>query len=79
MAKKYYKTEFKLIILSEEDISNIDLEDIAREVNETSVLHTFDVSSVQELTPKEAADNLIDAGSQPEFFRLDKDGNSVDI
>jgi hypothetical protein len=83
---KFYKTTFTIDVLSEEPFEgghplgdSVSLEQIAYEINEGSCVGT-NLRSVQvELTPKEAADALIEAGSDPSFFSLDDQGNAVEI
>ena len=76
--KKYYKNVFKLVVLSEEPIEDIDLSDINYEVTEGHwVLHTF-VCDPKEVSPKQMVDLLNDAGSEPGFFQLNDDGTLND-
>lgn len=76
---KYYKTTFEVVVLSEEPITDIDLEDIPYLVNEgNGVLHTFVATDEKKLYGKEMAEQLYDAGSEPEFFNLDDNGEIVD-
>jgi hypothetical protein len=75
--RKFYKTTFEIVILSQEPIDEIKLEDIAYEVTEGACcLHTFRMEQETHLTGKEMADELRDAGSDPGFFMLNPDGTS---
>lgn len=66
--RKFYKTTFEIIILSEKPIDEINLEDIPYEVTEgPCCLHTFRMEQETHLTGKEMADELCDAGSDPGF------------
>ena len=73
--RKFYKHTYKIVILSESPDED-DLDNIADNVNEgPDCLHTWERLQVEELTGKETADALSDAGSEPGFFMLDDQGN----
>jgi hypothetical protein len=75
--RKFYKHTYKVVVLSESPDED-DLYDLADNVNEgPDCLHTWELSETKELTSKEAADALYDAGSEPGFFMLDDEGNSM--
>jgi hypothetical protein len=77
--KKFYRTEFKLVVLSEEKPANdMSLRQIAHEITDGDCSGDLEEVEVRELTPKEAADALIEQGSDPDFFGLDEDGNAID-
>lgn len=75
--KKYYRQTYRIVVLSESPAED-ELDNIARSVNDgPDCLHTFELEKTEEMTGKEAVDALIDAGSEPGFFRLDEDGNPI--
>lgn len=70
--KKFYKTTFTVIVLSEEPIHNMALEDIAREVNEGDcALHSFTPKS-ETVSKNKMVDLLYAAGSDPDFFQIEE-------
>lgn len=79
MARKFYKTTFRIEVLSEGE-----LPDFATLGRIEEAFTTGDCSGVwteeltQPLTPREAAQALLDQGSDPGFFQLDDDGNDVE-
>ena len=77
----FRKTTYTFTVISEEPISgSMDYTDILRECEQGDFVLEYDSPqpTVVELTPKEAADALYNAGSQPEFFGIDDDGNPID-
>jgi hypothetical protein len=72
---KYYKKEYRCVVLSQDEEID-DIEFIGYNVtNGDDCLHTWEQVTSEELTGKQAADLLIDAGSDPGFFMLDENGN----
>jgi hypothetical protein len=76
--RTFYRTVLKVEILSETPYNETSLEQVAYDINEGDQVGkiTTEISS-EELNGKEAAAALSDAGSEPEFFMLDKNGNDV--
>ena len=75
---KYYRKEYKCVVLSESDADD-DIEYIGYNVtNGDDCLHTWECVGTRELSGKEAADLLTDAGSDPGFFNLDEKGMPLD-
>lgn len=75
---KFYKTEFKIVILSEDPIGDIALEDLNYFVTDgPGCLKQFSETKQTELTGKKAVRELYAAGSDPEFFQLDDKGNDL--
>lgn len=71
MQRKFYKTEFKIVVLSEEPIADINLEVMGNEVTTGDcVLSVFECVKQKTMTPKQAVKALYDAGSEPGFFQL---------
>ena len=73
--KKYYKTTFKIEILSQDkDVSNLELSEVSYAIVEGDCSGDIEVTEVKELTPVECATALIEQGSDPGFFQLSEDG-----
>jgi len=79
MAKRsFHKYTFTLTVLTDRKIpSDMDLLDICREADDGDFVMDWE-SDVEFLTGKQMADALKDARSEPEFFELDDDGNSLE-
>jgi hypothetical protein len=77
--RKFYRNTFTLVILSEhEPLTNVDLDNLGYLVSEgPCVLHSF-MEADEQIDSKQMADLLTDAGSMPDFFQLDRDGNDTD-
>lgn len=75
---KFYKTIIRVEILSEDQpVDDLDLKQIAHEIYDGDCVGTSSLISKNELTGKECADELCELGSEPEFFGLDDNGNSL--
>jgi hypothetical protein len=73
--RKFYATTFTFKVLSEEPVYNSSLADLTYAVDEgPCVMHSFDSDGGKTVTPKDMADLLTEAGSDPSFFDLDPDG-----
>ena len=74
-----YQTKITFYVLSETPINpHLDLDGIVYECNEGEYV-MGDVNHEQEtLSGKQMADALIAAGSTPDFFELDEDGNHIE-
>lgn len=77
--RKFYLTRFIVEVLSEGEIPDgVDMRDVMRECDEGEyVLHSTNTESIEH-TPKNMAKLLNDAGSDPEFFQLDENGEDLD-
>jgi len=78
MKPKYYRTEIKVVVLSEEPYEFESLENTAYHITDGDC--SGEVSIVEankELTGPEMARALQDQGSDPEFFQLDASGNDL--
>lgn len=78
-ARKFYKTVIKFEVLSEEPIpDNVDYSQILFECKEGdySMRELGEKQTV--LNGKQAARALINQGSDPEFFQLNKDGEDIE-
>lgn len=76
MSRKYFATTFTVTILSEDQsCENMDLRDALDEAYDGAFVASWPkAAEVKELTPKEAADALYEADSEPGFFCLDDNG-----
>lgn len=74
---KFYKTIVMVEVLSDSPIGNPSLSEVEYLISEGGCTGEYWVESVSELTPKEMAQCCIEHGSDPEFFEIDSDGNSV--
>lgn len=76
--KKIYKNVFQIVVLSEDaPVSNCDLGVINFDITEGDCSGEVKHLSSELLTPKEAADALLDQGSDPSFFGLTPDGKDM--
>lgn len=76
--KKYHKTVFKVTVLSEEPFEYDGIESIAYSITQGDCSgHTEEIKR-QRLTGKQMAKELLNQGSDPEFFQLDKEGNEIE-
>ena len=75
---KYYKTVIQVTVISEGQYTNENLEGINDDITDGPCSGAVETVSQVELTAKEAADALMEQGSDPEFFQLDEDGNPLD-
>lgn len=74
----FYKTIIQIEVLSEDKpVDDLDLRQISYEIYDGDCVGASSLISKQELTGKECANELYDLGSEPEFFNLDDDGNSL--
>ncbi len=76
----YYKTTVSIDVLTEEPIpDHYTLEDIGYEIEQGDWVG-YNIQSKQvELTPKEIVEALKEAGSDPDFFQLDDEGNKAEL
>ena len=77
--RKFYKTTITFEVLSEEPIPSwMELQNIVYETEEGDYSGAT-VGNVQvELDGKQAVKELAAQGSDPEFFRLDEEGNDLE-
>lgn len=75
--RKFYKHTITIEIVSENDAVPHDLADIAYAISDGGDSGTWDVTSTKKLNGKQAAEELMAQGSDPEFFGLDREGNDV--
>jgi hypothetical protein len=70
MKKKFYKTVFTFEVLSEEPLESMSLSDLEYETSEGHCVGRFGETTSEELTEEQVCDELIEFGSQPEFFDI---------
>lgn len=72
--RKYFWTEFKLMVLTEEPLGTTNLDDLPALVNDgPCVMHTFSSQS-QQVKARTIAQMLNSAGSEPVLFGLSPAG-----
>lgn len=77
--RKFFKTTFKVEVLSEEaPVEWDDLSDVAYAITEGECSGKITDERVERLNAHDAALALQKQGSDPEFFRLDAHGNEVE-
>jgi hypothetical protein len=76
--RKFYRTVISVVVLSEGPFIYDDLDDVNSAITTGDHVGTVTETSVKTLTGKQAANALLDAGSEPGFFELDDEGNDID-
>jgi hypothetical protein len=76
---KYYRTLIQIEILSENNPigDGLNLSEIDYDITEGDCSGEITTLSQEEVTSKQMAELLIAQGSDPSFFMLDKNGNSI--
>lgn len=77
--RSFYKRIIELTVLSEEPIKNMALGELSYECMEGALSGSLEIKETVVINGKEAADALKKQGSDPEFFRIDEDGNDLDV
>ena len=79
MARKFFRTLISVEVLSEDaPISDeTSLEEISYLISEGDCSGALEIVGRESLSGSEAAQALISQGSDPEFFRLDRDGREL--
>ena len=77
-SRKFYKTVYKVEILSEEPTELMDLDEIAQAISDGPYSGNCYKDSTDEVDGPSMAKLLEDQGSSPEFFQLDSEGNDLD-
>ena len=79
--RRFFKTEIRVIVLSEDEWSPEDhgLGDIAYMIDEGPCAGYMQHISTEERFPKQMAEDLYEAGSEPAFFMLTDDGHDIDV
>jgi len=77
--RKFYKTIITFEVLSEEPIPmDMEVQNIIDEAIEGGYSMSDAGMSAIEMDGKQAAKELIEQASSPEFFRIDENGNDID-
>lgn len=78
--KTIYKTTFVIEVLSEQPLpENVSLHMIEYETEDGDwLLSGKRVDTKEELSGRQAVEAILEAGSQPEFFQMDDEGNELD-
>lgn len=78
-ARKFYRTEFTIIVLSEEPVpAGIKLSRLEYEITDGAWSGDFSTTGSKEVTGKEMAKMLQEQASDPSFFNLTEDGKDAD-
>jgi hypothetical protein len=79
MSKTFYKTKISFHVLSQEPIpDDMDIDTIYQECIDGEYSGDLEYEKeVSKLTGKQAAQELINQGSDPSFFQLDEKGKST--
>jgi hypothetical protein len=76
--RKFYRTTYKVVILSEGEYGKASLYRIHYDITEGSCSGEVKRVSSKALTPRKMAKALMEQGSDPEFFMLDENGNEIE-
>lgn len=76
--RKFYRTELKVVVLSEEPVNFEDLYGVHLAITDGSCSGNWNVAKVSELDGKQAVRALRAQGSDPEFFQLTDKGEDLD-
>ncbi len=77
--RKFFKTVLTVEVLSDESPLEWDsLADVSYAITDGDCSGKITNEAVTKLSGPEAAKALQDQGSEPEFFRLDEDGNDLE-
>lgn len=74
---QYFRTVIEVEILSEDEPWNGELVDLAYNINDGGCSGRVRIKLSNEVTPKRMAQLLQSQGSDPGFFSLDENGNTV--
>ena len=78
--RKFFKTVFKVTVLSEEEPSgHVSLDYLAQATKDGDWCGETEMLMPKKLNGKQAAKALLALGSEPECFQLDENGNDLDV
>lgn len=77
MKKQLHKTVITVEVLSEDAFDFNDLSDINYHITEGDCSGKYFIAEQTIIEGKEAADAVMEQGSDPEFFGMDEDGNDT--
>lgn len=76
----YYRTPVTITVLSEGPLDEeMSPAEIAYAIDEGDCVGTVEFGTSEKLSGKAMAEALTAAGSEPEFFQLDPDGDQLDV
>lgn len=79
MKKTIYKTVIEVEILSEDPIPDgISLSEVAEQGYDGDFSVVAETKSSKPIRGKKAVEAIINQGSDPEFFGMDRDGNEIE-
>lgn len=79
MERTFYRTVYTITIISERPADGYEsLADLEAEFTNGGFSAEVEAGESEEITPKEAAEALMDQGSDPAFFELDERGRDLD-
>jgi hypothetical protein len=73
--RKFYVTEVKIRVLSEDEPWEGDLSDLSYDITEGHFVGYDFGTQISQVSAEEMALSLVEAGSDPGFFDLDEAGN----
>lgn len=77
--RKFYRTILHVIVLSEDaPVDRLDLAQINEAITDGDCSGSVRVVEVQQLTSVETANQLMEQGSDPEFFQLSESGDDLE-
>lgn len=76
--RRFFKTVIKATVLSEAPYAPSCLADVVDDITTGDCVGRTETISSFELSPKQAANELLKFGSEPGFFGLDEAGNEVE-
>ena len=76
--RTFHKTTIEVEILSEDPVDFSNLAEVHAAITDGECSGCFTVTGRKAITAKQAAKALLLQGSEPEFFRITKDGREMD-
>jgi hypothetical protein len=76
--RKFYKTEIKVIVLSEDPYNYESLSQVAFDIEEGECSGQVKVEKQSKLSGELMAQALQEQGSDPQFFQLTEEGEDID-
>ena len=76
--RTFYRTEIRVVVLSETPFQPERLADVAHAITEGDCSGEWDVAKADKLDGKQAAEELTKQGSDPAFFSLTEGGEDAE-
>jgi hypothetical protein len=76
--REFHKTVIQVEVLSEEPVGETSLEPVHQQITEGDWSGTVSTVSTETLDGKQAAEALLNQGSDPSFFRITKNGQDTE-